>query len=297
MSHTSRGRMLVVFVALAVAGCAHPAMVDRASEEQAIRAASADWMRSVGARDVDKVAAVYAPDAMVMMSNSPSLSGAAAIRSNWVDTFKMPGLSLTWAPTQIRVAESGDMATEVGTYRMSFDAPSGKVNDAGSYTTVWRKMDGRWRAVTDAVISSTPMPMAAAPGPAMMPDMTDMEMRAGRAVTWTDLVVPGFPAGAKIAVLHGDPGGKGDYTLRLQFPDGYMFPVHWHPGGEHLTVLSGSFLLAMGNTTDAAALKTYEPGDFLYIPGRNSHFGGARGTTVIQLHGMAPFAINLGVAK
>ena len=106
--------------------------------------------------------------------------------------------------------------------------------------------------------------------------------------------VPGFDPGSKIAVLHGNPAGKGDYTLRLQFPDGYRFPVHWHPGGEHLTVLSGTFLLGMGNTADPTALHTYGPGDFLYIPARHAHFGGATGTTIIQLHGEGPFEIKLG---
>ncbi|MGI8498242.1 MAG: SgcJ/EcaC family oxidoreductase [Gemmatimonadaceae bacterium] len=298
MTQTIRGRTLVAIAALTVAGCAHPAMVDRQSEEQAIRAAGAEWMRNIASRDIDKIIALHAPDATVMNPNSPSVTGSAAVRSAYADMLKMAGLSLTWTPTQIRVAESGELATEIGTYRMSFDGPGGKVNDSGSYTTTWRKIDGRWRVATDATVSGTPMPTSmAAPAPGMMMDAADMEMRSGQAISWTDLVVPGFPPGTKMAVLHGDPSGKGDYALRLQFPDGYAFPVHWHPGGEHLTVLSGTFLLGMGNSVDASALKTYAPGDFLYIPGRNSHFGGARGVTVIQLHGTGPFAINLGTAK
>ncbi len=299
MTHTIRGRTLVAMAALTVAGCAHPAMVDRQSEEQAIRAAGAEWMRNIASRDIDKIIALHAPDATVMFSNAPSVTGTTAVRAAYADLLKMGGLSLAWTPTQIRVAESGDLATEVGTYRMSFDSPSGKVNDTGGYTTTWRKADGKWLVASDAGVSSVPIPMAtaAAPAPGMMMDAADMEVRSGQAVSWTDLVVPGFPPGTKMAVLHGDPSGKGDYTLRLQFPDKYAFPVHWHPVGEHLTVLSGTFLLGMGNSVDASALKTYAPGDFLYLPGRNSHFGGARGVTVIQLHGTGPFAINLGTAK
>ncbi len=38
-------------------------------------------------------------------------------------------------------------------------------------------------------------------------------------------------------------------------------------------------------------------GDFLYIPARMSHPGGAKGVTVVQLHGTGPFAINLGTPK
>jgi hypothetical protein len=31
----------------------------------------------------------------------------------------------------------------------------------------------------------------------------------------------------------------------------------------------------------------------MYVPGKVSHFGGAKGATIIQLHGMAPFKIEL----
>jgi quercetin dioxygenase-like cupin family protein len=123
---------------------------------------------------------------------------------------------------------------------------------------------------------------------------SDMTLASGATLQWGDLKVPGFNPGAKIAVVHGDPSGSGDYTVRLQFPDGYQFPLHWHPKAEHLTVLSGSFLLGMGTKEARGTEKTYAPGDFLYLPAKNTHFGGAKGVTVIQLHGMGPFQINLG---
>lgn len=135
-----------------------------------------------------------------------------------------------------------------------------------------------------STVNQTVMPM----------DAASMEIRENTALAWSDITPPGFSQGMKIAVLHGNPEATGDYTIRLSFPDGYRFPVHWHPGGEHLTVLTGTFLLNMGNTADVSAERTYAPGDFLYIPARMSHHGGARGPTVIQLHGVGPFAINLG---
>lgn len=113
-------------------------------------------------------------------------------------------------------------------------------------------------------------------------------------LAFEDMDVPGFDPGIKIAVIHGDPTvARGDYTLRLSFPDGYRFPPHWHPVPEHLTVVSGTLLLAMGETADEAALQRYEAGDFLYFPAEDPHFGGAEGETVIQLHGPAPFEIVL----
>lgn len=289
------GRRLVVIALGAIAIAAHPsAAAGQQRDEQKIRALSDDWMRAIAARDVDRIVAIHASDAIVMVSNNPLAKGSVAIRAMWGGMLNTPGMSLKWVPTRIDVV-SPRVATEYGTYTLSFDGPQGKVNDAGNYTTIWHKVNGQWRVAIDAPVTSTPMPVAAA---AMSPrDTAGTQILSGSGVTWNDLVVPGFDPGAKIAVLHGNPAGKEDYTIRLQFPDGYRFPVHWHPGGEHLTVLSGSFLLAMGNTADWSALHTYAPGDFLFLPARHAHFGGARGVTVIQLHGDGPFDIKLGPGK
>jgi quercetin dioxygenase-like cupin family protein len=129
--------------------------------------------------------------------------------------------------------------------------------------------------------------------------MANVQMLANSALTWTDFAPPGFDPGMKLAVLSGDPGAKGPYVVRLQFPAGYRFPVHWHPGVENLTVVSGTFQLGMGNIADWNALKSYGPGDFLYIPPKHAHFGGsaAQGPSVIQLHGEGPFQVILGAPK
>ena len=112
------------------------------------------------------------------------------------------------------------------------------------------------------------------------------------ALEWKPAQPPGFNAGMEMAVVSGDPTKPGfPYVLRLRFPDGYRFPAHFHPVPENLTVLQGEFLLAMGERADEAKLKTYRPGDFLFIDANHPHFGGAKGATTIQLHGMGPFAI------
>lgn len=119
-------------------------------------------------------------------------------------------------------------------------------------------------------------------------------MIANADVAFSPLEVPGFESGIRLAVLHGDPNAEtGDYTIRLWFPAGYRFPVHWHPKGEHLTVLSGSFQLGMGDTANDEGVASYSPGDFIYIPAEHPHFGGAAEDTVIQLHGLNPFKIIL----
>jgi len=294
MSITRRIAPRMALAALAFAAFASTAWSQQ-SDERAIRALSEQWQRDIAAKNVDAIVALHTPDAIVMMSHAPVANGSAAIRTMWGEGVKTPGLALSWTPSKIEVV-SPTRAIEYGTYTESFDTPQGKGNDAGSYVTVWHKINGKWRVALDAPVTSTPLP--AAPAAASM-DMGDVKSLPNSALTWTDFNPDGFDKGMKLAVLQGDPGAKGPYVVRLQFPAGYRFPVHWHPGIENLTVVSGPFQLAMGNTADWSALKTYAPGDFIYIPPKHAHFGGsaASGPSVIQLHGEAPFLLMLGAPK
>ena len=120
-----------------------------------------------------------------------------------------------------------------------------------------------------------------------------MHATPAASVEWAPIQPPGFDPGMEIAVIHGNPDAADQpYTLRLRLPDGYRFPAHYHPRAENVTVLSGTFLLAMG-ARPADSPTAYAPGSYLYIPPEKPHYGGARGATVIQLHGVGPFEILL----
>lgn len=292
------GKPLLPALLFFAVACASVPRVDVASEETAIREQDRQWAQAAANRDTEGFIRFYADDATLVVPNAPPTVGRAAIRSAVAEMFAMPNVRLSFQPTSISVARSGDVAYDLGTYRMSFDGPQGRVDDAGRYTVVWRKIDGRWQAVSDMVVSTNPLPPPPPPPPApavtvVVAERADMETLAGPSMTWNDLAVPGFPPGMKIAVVHGDPGGTGDYTIRLRFPNGYEVPAHWHPNAEHLTVLEGTFTLGMGERMERSALKSHRVGDFVYLPAKMPHFAVARGQTVIQLHGMGPFEVRL----
>ncbi|HEX9129844.1 MAG TPA: DUF4440 domain-containing protein [Gemmatimonadaceae bacterium] len=290
MSSTKWIAARTALAALAIAAFASTAQSQQ-SDARTIRELSDQWQRDVAAQNVEAIAALHTPDAVVMMSHAPLATGTTAIRAMWAEGVKTPGLVLHWTPTKIEVV-SPTRAIEYGTYTESFDTPEGKGTDAGNYVTVWHKINGKWRVALDAPNTTTPLPAAPMA-------MANVQILANNALTWTDFAPPGFDPGMKLAVLSGDPGAKGPYVVRLQFPAGYRFPVHWHPGIENLTVVSGTFQLGMGNTADWSALKNYGPGDFLYVPPKHAHFGGstAQGPSVVQLHGEGPFQVILGAPK
>jgi len=102
---------------------------------------------------------------------------------------------------------------------------------------------------------------------------------------------PDLPKGAQIAVLHGDPSKKAPFTLRLKMPDAYKIPPHWHTRDEQLTILSGNFILHMGDTMDAPST-SLAAGGFHFLPGKMHHAAEANGETILQLDGMGPFDIH-----
>lgn len=102
---------------------------------------------------------------------------------------------------------------------------------------------------------------------------------------------PFLPAGARFAVMQGDPSQAGVYTIRLEFPNGYVIPPHFHPTDEHVTVLEGTFNVGMGDSVNTPSMTALRAGGFITAPANAHHYATARGHTVVQVHGMGPFAI------
>jgi quercetin dioxygenase-like cupin family protein len=100
-----------------------------------------------------------------------------------------------------------------------------------------------------------------------------------------------FPAGAEMAVLQGDPSVAGAiFTVRLRLPNGYVIPAHWHPTDENVTVISGRFLVGLGDRFDKEALlPPLRAGGFITAPANANHFATAKGRTIVQVHAIGPF--------
>jgi uncharacterized protein (TIGR02246 family) len=125
------------------------AAVDAGTDEQAIRGQVDRWLQLVKAKDAAGIAELYAEDGAVMPPNAPIGKGRAAIQQTWTSMMRTPGFDLTFAPEQIVVSSSGDMALDRGTYSLTI-APDGTTQtDTGKYVVVWRKIDHEWKAAAD----------------------------------------------------------------------------------------------------------------------------------------------------
>jgi quercetin dioxygenase-like cupin family protein len=103
---------------------------------------------------------------------------------------------------------------------------------------------------------------------------------------------PSLEKGAKFAVLEGNPAQEGLFTMRLWLPDGFQIKPHSHPAVEHVTVVSGTFNVGMGDTFDASKGAMLPTGTFAFLAPGMHHYAWATGDTVVQLHGVGPWQIN-----
>jgi hypothetical protein len=127
--------------------------------------------------------------------------------------------------------------------------------------------------------------------PAKAADMVgDAAMVNAGAIKWQE-APPSVPKGAQIAVLQGDPGKAGPFTMRLRIPAGYKIAPHTHTQSENLTVISGALYLGMGEKMEQSHAKALNAGGFHFLPGKTAHYAFTKAATVVQVHGEGPFDI------
>ncbi len=118
--------------------------VDKQGEEQKIRGLEQRWREALAAKDSAAVGRFYTEGGFYLPQGSNGYNGPDRIRSRWAREFSGREFDLEREPRKVEVADAGDMAYEVGTYKVSWDKPQ-KGQGAGNYVTVWKKENGEWK--------------------------------------------------------------------------------------------------------------------------------------------------------
>jgi len=141
----------LLICALALAATAAAGKSDsRNPEEQAIRAADAQWSQAASAKDLERTLSFYTDDAILPWPNAPTAAGRDAIRAVWAEEFKDPAYALSWRTEEVVVAHSGDLGYSRGSYDATYTPGDHAVREHGKYLAVWRKQpDGAWRVAVD----------------------------------------------------------------------------------------------------------------------------------------------------
>ena len=147
---------LVALLALLLASCQAP-QTNVADVRKAIEEAGTRFSAAYNSKDMASVAGFYAPEAIVLPPNGPSVSGRENIETGWKEISNV--VSDLKFETR-RVDAIGDLAYEVGTYTATVQMPGmAAMADNGKYLTVWkRQADGKWLAVADTWNTNLPMP-------------------------------------------------------------------------------------------------------------------------------------------
>ena len=155
-----RSKLITLITAVTVTMClgiAAPVQAhDVQAEQKKIEELGNLWVAAVARKDVKAIANLYTTDGVFLPQNGPMSVGREAIGKAWTGLLQIPGVKLTFKPTRIDVSGAGDMAADIGAYKLSFDSKQGRVQDQGKYVVVWKKVDGEWKALADIFNTNLP---------------------------------------------------------------------------------------------------------------------------------------------
>lgn len=113
-----------------------------------------------------------------------------------------------------------------------------------------------------------------------------------KALKWMDATAVGLPAGAKLAVVSGDPTKAVDFVVRGKLPANYTVPPHHHPTDEKVSLKSGGPLAyGMGDKINQSNAGSLEKGYHVTLQANMNHWVTTSAPTEIEVSGMGPFQI------
>ena len=81
------------------------------------------------------------------------------------------------------------------------------------------------------------------------------------------------------------------FILRLKFPANYKIAPHFHTAIEHVTVISGEFVMAAAEKVGQGKETKLRPGDVAIMQAKTPHYAYATKATEVQVHGVGPWTL------
>jgi uncharacterized protein (TIGR02246 family) len=184
--------IMLASVSVFLAGCGGDGST--AADEAAIKDINKKWHELIVAKDAKAIAGLYAEDGQMLPPNAPKSVGRAALEQGWNGFMQIPGMKLTFETEKVTIAKSGELAVEIGTYKITTGEGSAQTTETGKSVVTWHKRDGKWQVLTDMMSSDTPPP---APVPTAVPATasdgtgTPAEGTPGSSILGTEAATPG----------------------------------------------------------------------------------------------------------
>lgn len=135
---------------VAIAGCT--AEVDIEAARASLLQTDQQWAAAASEGiDVDQIVSFWSDDATIFPPEVPAIRGKDAIRQFVAGSMEIPGFSVSWEPSEVVIAPSGDFGYTTGANAFTVpDADGNLITTHNRYVTVWKKeADGSWKCVMD----------------------------------------------------------------------------------------------------------------------------------------------------
>jgi ketosteroid isomerase-like protein len=95
--------------------------------------------------NIDDIMKYVADEAVLIPPNSSIIDGAKAIREAVKEMIKTKVISMSGGDYRLEVSKSGDLAYDIGQFRIVNQGPEGPIKEEGYFVTLYKKIDGQWK--------------------------------------------------------------------------------------------------------------------------------------------------------
>jgi len=151
--------IMFLFAFSVLAGCNCTPVIDIRSEAEVIRKIHDQWEDAIKTKDADKYMSFFAPGAVEMNPNAPVCVGLPSIRkclevwfsdtTTFLDTFES-------TIDTLEISSAGDLAYMRGHQKSNIGTAEGAVELSDKWITIFRKINGEWKAIVDIWNSDMP---------------------------------------------------------------------------------------------------------------------------------------------
>jgi len=129
-------------------------MVDIEAEKKKIVEANQEWYRLENEKKLDEILERFVyDDVIVQVPGMPQFVGKKAFHDFMKVVLDDVLISIEGKPTRLEVAESGDLAYDLGNSTAKVNGPDGPMEDKQKYLIVWKTIEGKWMAIAGSFSS------------------------------------------------------------------------------------------------------------------------------------------------
>lgn len=125
-------------------------------EAERVRKANQAWVQAERAHDLDGIMPYIAENAVFHPPGAKAVRGREAVREFYKELLRLPFSEFDATPDEILVADSGDLAMDIGFFHLVFETEGRQVRRPGKYLLVWQKARGEWKCIAASFTDEAP---------------------------------------------------------------------------------------------------------------------------------------------